>query len=196
VAALGPLTLGLLTSRVYADKPEPMRYAGVTMCLVFLVGLATLPFAPETKGKPLPNFPQAIESLRPVKNIDGDRVLRNVANSSRAEALLLTISRTDGLEDRAVCRNVRSMDYPQPSVPSAMSASRSNGYPTSIFRCSLEYAARKSTGAPRQDGLDSGIMHRGELMARMKKVVITACGDESKLAIVESDLPDPVVGEV
>jgi MFS family permease len=54
VAALGPLALGLLTSRVYADKPEPMRYAGVTMCLVFLIGLATLPFAPETKGKPLP----------------------------------------------------------------------------------------------------------------------------------------------
>jgi MFS family permease len=54
VAAIGPLVLGLLTSRVYADKPEPMRYAGVTMSLVFLVGLATLPFAPETKGKPLP----------------------------------------------------------------------------------------------------------------------------------------------
>lgn len=54
VAAVGPLALGLLTSRVFADKPEPMRYAGVTMCLVFLVGLATLSFAPETKGKPLP----------------------------------------------------------------------------------------------------------------------------------------------
>jgi MFS family permease len=54
VAALGPLTLGLLTSRVYAGYAEPMRYAGVTMCLVFLIGLAALPFAPETKGKPLP----------------------------------------------------------------------------------------------------------------------------------------------
>jgi hypothetical protein len=54
VAAAGPLTLGLLTSRVYSGHPEPMRYAGVTMCLVFLVGLAALPFAPETKGKPLP----------------------------------------------------------------------------------------------------------------------------------------------
>jgi MFS family permease len=54
VAAAGPLTLGLLTSRVYSGRPEPMRYAGVTMCLVFLVGLAALPFAPETKGKPLP----------------------------------------------------------------------------------------------------------------------------------------------
>jgi len=53
-AAVGPLALGLLTSRVYSDYPEPMRYAGVTMCLVFLLGLATLPFAPETKGKPLP----------------------------------------------------------------------------------------------------------------------------------------------
>ncbi len=33
-------------------------------------------------------------------------------------------------------------------------------------------------------------------MARTKKVVITAFGDESKLAIVESDLPDPASGEV
>jgi synaptic vesicle membrane protein VAT-1 len=39
-------------------------------------------------------------------------------------------------------------------------------------------------------------MHRGELVAKMKKVVITAFGDESKLAIVESDLPDPAAGEV
>jgi len=54
VAALGPFTLGQLTSRVYANQAEPMRYAGVTMCLVFLIGLAALPFAPETKGKPLP----------------------------------------------------------------------------------------------------------------------------------------------
>lgn len=54
VAALGPLALGLLTSRVFVGHPEPMRYAGVTMCLVFLIGLATVPFMPETKGKPLP----------------------------------------------------------------------------------------------------------------------------------------------
>jgi MFS family permease len=54
IAAAGPLSLGLLTSRVFSGHAEPMRYAGVTMCLVFLVGLAALPFAPETKGKPLP----------------------------------------------------------------------------------------------------------------------------------------------
>jgi MFS family permease len=55
VAAAGPLTLGLLTSRVYAGAgPNALRYAAVTMCAVFLVGLAVLPFAPETKGKPLP----------------------------------------------------------------------------------------------------------------------------------------------
>ncbi len=53
-AAAGPFTLGYLTSDVFGSKPEPMRYAGVAMCLVFLVGLAALPFAPETKGKPLP----------------------------------------------------------------------------------------------------------------------------------------------
>ncbi len=54
VAASGPLTLGMLTNRVFVGHPEPMRYAGVTMCLVFLVGLAALPFAPETKDQPLP----------------------------------------------------------------------------------------------------------------------------------------------
>jgi MFS family permease len=54
VAAIGPAVLGLLTSHVFNDKPEPMRYAGVTMCLIFVVGLLVLPFAPETKGQPLP----------------------------------------------------------------------------------------------------------------------------------------------
>src|SRR3954452_18731145 len=53
-AAAGPFTLGYLTKDVFGGYPEPMRYAGVTMSLVFLVGLAALPFAPETKGKPLP----------------------------------------------------------------------------------------------------------------------------------------------
>lgn len=54
IAALGPSALGLLTSRVFVDYPEPMRYAGVTMCSIFLLGLLVLPFAPETHGKPLP----------------------------------------------------------------------------------------------------------------------------------------------
>jgi MFS family permease len=54
VAAVGPVGLGLLTSRVYAGYAEPLRYAGVTMCLVFLIGLIVLPWAPETKGQPLP----------------------------------------------------------------------------------------------------------------------------------------------
>jgi len=53
LAAAGPLGLGLLTSRVY-QGPNAMRYAGMTMSLVFLLGLAALPFAPETKGQPLP----------------------------------------------------------------------------------------------------------------------------------------------
>jgi MFS family permease len=54
VAATGPTLLGLLTHRVFRDYPEPMRYAGVTMCAIFLLGLVVLPFAPETKGQPLP----------------------------------------------------------------------------------------------------------------------------------------------
>jgi hypothetical protein len=30
------------------------RYAGLAMCSIFALGLAVLPFLPETKGKPLP----------------------------------------------------------------------------------------------------------------------------------------------
>ena len=54
VAAGGPFLLGLLTSTVFAGAAEPMRPAGLLMCLVFLLGLAVLPFLPETKGRPLP----------------------------------------------------------------------------------------------------------------------------------------------
>jgi hypothetical protein len=56
VAAVGPAALGLLTSQVYAgfESPWPFRYAAITMCSVFLIGLAVLPFLPETKDKPLP----------------------------------------------------------------------------------------------------------------------------------------------
>ncbi len=53
-ALLGPSTLGLLTHRAFADSHEPLRLAGISMCGIFLVGLAVLPFAPETKGQPLP----------------------------------------------------------------------------------------------------------------------------------------------
>jgi len=53
-AALGPLGMGLLTSRVF-HGPNAMRYAGVAMCSSFVVGLVALPFAPETKDHPLPD---------------------------------------------------------------------------------------------------------------------------------------------
>jgi hypothetical protein len=56
VAAAGPLVLGYLTSSVFAGQPAPLplRYAGVTLSSVFLLGLLVLPFAPETRGRPLP----------------------------------------------------------------------------------------------------------------------------------------------
>jgi MFS family permease len=59
IAAMGPFTLGYLTSTVFksagtVDPSMPMRYAGVAMCSFFLVGILVLPFATETKGKPLP----------------------------------------------------------------------------------------------------------------------------------------------
>jgi mannose/fructose/N-acetylgalactosamine-specific phosphotransferase system component IIC len=54
VAAVGPPMLGWLKTDVYQSFPEPMRPAAITMCAVFLLGLAVLPFLPETKGQPLP----------------------------------------------------------------------------------------------------------------------------------------------
>jgi MFS family permease len=59
VAASGPYVFGFLVSSVFSEsagytKIEGLRYAGTVMCCVFLVGIAILPFAPETKGKPLP----------------------------------------------------------------------------------------------------------------------------------------------
>jgi MFS family permease len=57
VAATGPIALGVLTNDVFAKAKgyaEPERYAGLAMCSVFLLGLAVLPFLPETKGQPLP----------------------------------------------------------------------------------------------------------------------------------------------
>jgi MFS family permease len=57
VAAFGPSALGLMHRRfvaLYGNEVLAFRYAGIVMCSIFLVGLAVLPFAPETKGKPLP----------------------------------------------------------------------------------------------------------------------------------------------
>jgi MFS family permease len=54
VAAVGPLGLGYLATGVYLHTDEPMRWAGMTMCGIFVLGLLALPFAPETKGQPLP----------------------------------------------------------------------------------------------------------------------------------------------
>jgi MFS family permease len=55
LAAAGPIAFGYLTGTVFAAHAEPMRYAGVSMCLIFLIGLAALPFSPETRGQPLPD---------------------------------------------------------------------------------------------------------------------------------------------
>ena len=55
-AAAGSLFSAQLATQVYGkfDSPLMERYSAMTMCAIFLIGLAILPFAPETKGKPLP----------------------------------------------------------------------------------------------------------------------------------------------
>ncbi|MGC3957350.1 MAG: MFS transporter [Verrucomicrobiota bacterium] len=55
-AAAGSLFSAQLATGVYGQYGSPLmeRYSAMTMCGIFLIGLAVLPFAPETKGKPLP----------------------------------------------------------------------------------------------------------------------------------------------
>jgi MFS family permease len=55
-AAAGSLFSAKLATEVYGHYGSPLmeRYSAMTMCAIFLVGLAVLPFAPETKGQPLP----------------------------------------------------------------------------------------------------------------------------------------------
>lgn len=50
------LSGSLVDTVAHGDKTSllPLRYSAIIMCGIFLVGLLTLPFAPETKGKPLP----------------------------------------------------------------------------------------------------------------------------------------------
>ena len=55
VAAIAPFMLGVLSNQVYGwAGPNALRYSGMTMCAFLLIGLAVLPFAPETQGQPLP----------------------------------------------------------------------------------------------------------------------------------------------
>jgi hypothetical protein len=55
IAALGPFTLGSLTV-LFADAgfSAPFRAAAISLAGIYLLGVVTLPFAPETLGKPLP----------------------------------------------------------------------------------------------------------------------------------------------
>jgi MFS family permease len=55
LTALGPLTLGKLTLVFGAmGYAVPLRPAAICVAMIYLVGVFTVPFAPETKGKPLP----------------------------------------------------------------------------------------------------------------------------------------------
>jgi hypothetical protein len=60
IAAAGPLFMGNLTAWLASGATSPeqklqaFRNACGWMSLIFILGLLVLPFAPETKGKPLP----------------------------------------------------------------------------------------------------------------------------------------------
>ena len=55
LTAVGVLAMGSLN--VFFGRmglAEPFRWATCTVAFIFLAGIAVLPFAPETKGQPLP----------------------------------------------------------------------------------------------------------------------------------------------
>jgi MFS family permease len=58
-AAAGGSFFSAYLTKLYATGDPtsslPLRYSAITMCAIFLIGLFTLPFAPETRGKPLPS---------------------------------------------------------------------------------------------------------------------------------------------
>jgi MFS family permease len=53
IAATAPFTIGRLTKHL-GNNIESFRTAGMLVSLVLLLGIAVLPFLPETKGQPLP----------------------------------------------------------------------------------------------------------------------------------------------
>ena len=57
LAAVGPFTMGYLINDVFGHHGQigAWRYTGVAMSGFFLIGLLALPFAPETRGQPLPD---------------------------------------------------------------------------------------------------------------------------------------------
>ena len=55
IAAVGPFTLGGLTVLFsQAGVAAPFRAAAIALASIYLVGVLTAGFAPETKGRPLP----------------------------------------------------------------------------------------------------------------------------------------------
>jgi MFS family permease len=55
-AAAGSFYSSILSVNVFGrqESPLPLRYSAMTMCAIFLVGIITVIFAPETKDQPLP----------------------------------------------------------------------------------------------------------------------------------------------
>ncbi len=55
-AAAGSFFSSVLTKQVFGnyELPLPYRYSAMTMCVIFLIGIVTVFFAPETRGQPLP----------------------------------------------------------------------------------------------------------------------------------------------
>jgi len=73
-AAGGSFFSAVLSQRVFAvadaKSALPLRYSAMAMCAIFFIGLLTLPFAPETKGKPLPEDDAPPEAAPPPRGFE------------------------------------------------------------------------------------------------------------------------------
>jgi MFS family permease len=71
-AAGGSFFSSVLTVDIFGRYPSPLpfRYSAMTMCVIFFVGLLTLPFAPETRGKPLPEDAPPPDEMTPKRGFE------------------------------------------------------------------------------------------------------------------------------
>jgi len=106
VAATGPTMLTFLASDVFGGYPEPYpwRYAGVTMCAIFLVGIATLPFATETKDRPLTEYHDSVLTARNTRSLQNDQ-LASLSEQDRLGIVGYLRQAIDGAEEVEAARD-------------------------------------------------------------------------------------------
>jgi synaptic vesicle membrane protein VAT-1 len=151
-----------------------------------------------------------VEFLRGRTNLPSGEALAGFRSSAALGRFGPLVRRVSLESDSRLCPNGSSCFVHESGTCAA--PPKAKGYSAPSGQCCLKWVRsathfQRNFGHPHREGGEAGgcqewppygseRMRRGEFVARMKKVVITAFGDESKLAVIESDLRDPVSGEV